>query len=176
MPKIKKGRVSIRIDMTPFVDIGFLLLTFFMLTTQFKPPEEVAIDLPFSHSEFKLPESDVMMITLTKDDRIFLGVDAQRVKVAVLSDVVKRNWDLYSPDLKKQYQTPEMMTKLAPSVEVTLKDLPELLTKARVTNLKLRTVVKGDKDANYGLTEDVMNVLQKTQITRFNLITNFEHN
>lgn len=176
MPRIKKARVAIRIDMTPFVDIGFLLLTFFMLTTQFKPPEEVVIELPQSHSEFKLPESDVMMITLTKDDRIFLGLDAQRVKVSVLSDVVRRNWELYSADIRKQYQTPEAMVKLAPGVEVTIKDLPDLLIKARITNPKLRTVVKGDKDANYGVTEDVMDILQKTQITRFNLITNFEHN
>lgn len=176
MPKIKKGRVSIRIDMTPFVDIGFLLLTFFMLTTQFRPPEEVVIELPYSHSEFKLPESDVMMITLTSDDRIFLGLDAQRVKVSVLSDIVKRNWEYYSPDIQSTYGTPEAMVRLAPSVEVTLKDLPDLLIKARITNPKLRTVVKGDKNANYGLTEDVMDILQKTQITRFNLITNFEHN
>lgn len=176
MPKIKKGRVSIRIDMTPFVDIGFLLLTFFMLTTQFKPPEEVVIVLPFSHSQYKLPESDVMMITLTKDDRIFLGLDAQGARSRVLGEVVKRNWDYYSPDIKKQYGSPEALTKLAPSVEVTVKDLPDLLIKARITNPKLRTVVKGDKDANYGITEDVMNILQKTQITRFNLITNLEHN
>ncbi|MDP2209513.1 MAG: biopolymer transporter ExbD [Bacteroidota bacterium] len=176
MPKIKKGRVSIRIDMTPFVDIGFLLLTFFMLTTQFKPPEEVVIELPFSHSQYKLPESDVLMLTLTKDDRIFLGLDAQNAKLRVLSDVVKRNWEYYPADIRKQYQTPENMAKLAPSIEVTVKDLADLLVKARITNPKLRTVVKGDKDANYGLTEDVMDILQKTMITRFNLITNFEHN
>ncbi|MBI3195840.1 MAG: biopolymer transporter ExbD, partial [Ignavibacteriae bacterium] len=41
-------------------------------------------------------------------------------------------------------------------------------------NPKLRTVVKGDVDAEYGITEDVMDVLQKTNITRFNLITDLE--
>ena len=53
--------------MTPLVDVAFLLLTFFMLTTQFKPPEEVTIVLPSSHSDFKLPESDVMTISIVKD-------------------------------------------------------------------------------------------------------------
>lgn len=176
MPKIKKGRVGIRIDMTPFVDIAFLLLTFFMLTTQFKPPEEVVIELPSSHSEYKLPESDVMLISITNDDRIYLGLDAQNVRIKVLGDVVKQNWDYYSPEIKKQYGTPENMTKLAPSVQVNLKDLPDLLIKARITDPKLRTIIKGDKDANYGLTEDIMDVLEKTQITRFNLITNLERN
>ena len=43
MPKIKPKRHGVLIDMTPLVDVAFLLLTFFMLTTQFKPPEEVQI-------------------------------------------------------------------------------------------------------------------------------------
>jgi biopolymer transport protein ExbD len=43
MPKFKKPKVGIRMDMTPFVDVAFLLLTFFMLTTQFRPAEEVQI-------------------------------------------------------------------------------------------------------------------------------------
>ena len=46
MPKFKPHRQGVRIDMTPLVDVAFLLLTFFMLTTQFKPQEEVTIVLP----------------------------------------------------------------------------------------------------------------------------------
>ncbi len=45
MPKFKPHRQGVRIDMTPLVDVAFLLLTFFMLTTQFKPQEEVTIVL-----------------------------------------------------------------------------------------------------------------------------------
>ena len=71
MPKFKPHRQGVRIDMTPLVDVAFLLLTFFMLTTQFKPTEEVTIMLPSSHSEFKLPESDVMTINIAEDGRIF---------------------------------------------------------------------------------------------------------
>ena len=63
MPKFKKPRVNVRVDMTPMVDVAFLLLTFFMLTTQFRPPEEVEIVLPSSHSAIKLPESNVMLIS-----------------------------------------------------------------------------------------------------------------
>ena len=50
-----KKRVSIRIDMTPLVDVAFLLLTFFMLTTQFKSDASVIVDTPSSISEIKLP-------------------------------------------------------------------------------------------------------------------------
>jgi len=41
MPAVKVKRMGIAIDMTPLVDVAFLLLTFFMLTTKFKPQEEV---------------------------------------------------------------------------------------------------------------------------------------
>ena len=56
MLKAKKRRVDIRIDMTPMVDIAFLLLIFYMATTSFKPPEKLHVSLPASHSEIKLPE------------------------------------------------------------------------------------------------------------------------
>jgi len=150
MPKIKVRRVGIRIDMTPLVDIAFLLLTFFMMTTQFKPIEEVEIILPSSHSEFKLPESDVMTITLSKDGRIFLGLDSQRLRARLFG---KEN-------------------ELRASIEVPKERLADLLIQARTANPRLRTVIKGDKEAEYGIAEDVMNILQKTRITRFNLVTN----
>jgi biopolymer transport protein ExbD len=152
MPRVKKVRVGVRVDMTPMVDVAFLLLTFFMLTTQFTPPAEVEIVLPSSHSQFKLPESDVMTVTISKDNRIFLGLDSQVLRAKV-----------FGPE-----------NQLHEEIEVDMKALPDLLIRARSTNPRLRTVVKGDKDADYGLAEDVMNILQKTNITRFNLITDLK--
>ena len=138
--------------MTPLVDIAFLLLTFFMMTTQFKPVEEVEIVLPSSHSQFKLPDADVMTITLSKDGRIFLGVDSQRLRSRLFG---KEN-------------------ELRASIEVPKERLGDLLIQARTANPKLRTVIKGDIGAEYGVVEDVMDILQKTRITRFNLVTNLE--
>jgi biopolymer transport protein ExbD len=152
MPKVKTTRVGIKIDMTPMVDVAFLLLTFFMLTTQFRPPEAVEIVLPSSHSAFKLPEHDVMTVTISKDNRVFLGFDSQHMRARIFGEE----------------------NKLRSSVEVDVKQLADLLIKARMTNPKLRTVVKGDKDAEYGVTEDVMDILQKANITRFNLVTDLE--
>jgi len=152
MPKHKKGRVGIRMDMTPLVDVAFLLLTFFMLTTQFKPPEEVSVILPSSHSAFKLPESDVMMITINEQGEIWLGVDQQRLMARLFGQ--------------------EAFDKAA--VQVTKENLGNILIQARVSNPKLRTVIKGDRNAPYGPVEDVMDVLQQTKITRFNLVTDLE--
>jgi biopolymer transport protein ExbD len=149
MPKFKPRRQGVRIDMTPLVDVAFLLLTFFMLTTQFRPQEEVTIVLPSSHSDFKLPESDVMTINIAKDGRIFLGFDSQILRGRMFG---KEN-------------------ELKASMAVEKGQLANLLVQARTMNPKLRTVIKGDKEADYGMAEDVMDILQKTQITRFSLVT-----
>src|SRR5438876_6221444 len=61
----KKRRIGISIDMTPMVDVAFLLLIFFMCTTQFKPPEKDKITLPESNSEAKSPESDIITVAVT---------------------------------------------------------------------------------------------------------------
>ena len=149
MPKFKPKRTGIRIDMTPLVDVAFLLLKFFMLTTQFKPQEEVTIVLPSSHSEFKLPESDVMTINIAQDGRLFLGLDSQ---------IMRRR--LFGAE-----------NELKASVQVEKGELANLLIQARTINPKLRTVIKGDRSSEYGVAEDVMDILQKTQITRFSLVT-----
>jgi len=54
--------------------------------------------------------------------------------------------------------------------------LGNLLVQARTMNPKLRTVIKGDRNSDYGVTEDIMDILLKTQITRFSLVTNLAAN
>ena len=152
MPRIKKARVPVRIDMTPMVDVAFLLLTFFMLTTQFRPPEEVEVIVPLSHSEIKLPESNTMTLLLSSKGQIFLGFD--------------------SPYMMENMFGRENRNRQA--AEVKLENLGDLLIKARISNPKLRTIVKADSDSDYGVVADVMDILQKTQITRFAMVTNFK--
>jgi len=112
----------------------------------------VEIVLPDSHSAIKLPESNVMMITLSKDNRILLGFDSQNMRARIFGAA----------------------NQFRGSMEVTTKELPNMLIQARIANPQLRTVVKGDKEADYGVAEDVMNILQKTNITRFNLVTDLK--
>ena len=176
MPKHKKNRVGLRMDMTPMVDLGFLMLTFFMLTTQFRPAElaEAQVVLPQSHSDIKQPESDIMVITVNKDGGVFLSLDSQKMREALLTKVIQENWDKLDAKVKAQYGDPVSMAKLAPSFPVRVADLTDLLMQARIRNPKLRTIVKGDKDAEYGTVSDIMDILQKVNITRFNLLTDLE--
>lgn len=70
----KMKRIGIKIDMTPLVDVAFLLLIFFMSTSQFDPPQKVPISLPDSHSNLKVPESDVFVLSVAKDNRLLWQV------------------------------------------------------------------------------------------------------
>jgi len=66
-------RNRVHIDMTPMVDVAFLLLIFFMSTTQFKPPEQVAVDLPLSSSEIHVPDTGTIILTVNRTGQMFIS-------------------------------------------------------------------------------------------------------
>ena len=66
-------RKKIHIDMTPMVDVAFLLLIFFMTTTQFKPPEQVAVQLPSSRSQIHIPETGTIILTVNRTGQMFIS-------------------------------------------------------------------------------------------------------
>jgi biopolymer transport protein ExbD len=68
-----KRRIGVKLDMTPMVDVAFLLLIFFMSTTQFKPPEEVSVNLPACTSDFQVPMSGIIVLTVTQEGKIYIG-------------------------------------------------------------------------------------------------------
>jgi biopolymer transport protein ExbD len=75
MPKIKLPTKSPHIDMTPMVDLFSLLLTFFMLTTSFRPQEAAQIDTPNSISEKQAPDKNIIVVVITKDSKIFFDMN-----------------------------------------------------------------------------------------------------
>lgn len=159
MAKIKKHRVGVNLDMTPMVDVAFLLLTFFMLTTTFRPPEEVSVTVPDSHSQLKLPTASVITITVTKDKRVWMDVDAQVVRAKI-----------FGMDYAQKA-----------GKEIRIDELGSLINKARLENLAIRgaqgamrVVLKADKDSDYDVVSEIIDVLQKTKITTVNFITNLE--
>jgi biopolymer transport protein ExbD len=69
-----KRRVAIRIDMTPMVDIAFLLLIFFMVTTVFRAPQAMEVNLPPAGAKVEVPESNVMSLYVDGTERFFYRV------------------------------------------------------------------------------------------------------
>jgi len=67
-----KRRVGVRIDMTPMVDVAFLLLIFFMVTTVFRTPQALEINLPPDNdTPAEIAESKVLQLRILADDRIY---------------------------------------------------------------------------------------------------------
>jgi biopolymer transport protein ExbD len=87
---VAKRRIGITIDMTPMVDVAFLLLIFFMTTTSFKPPERVGVTLPGSKSEIHVPETNTIVLTVNQAGEIFISDEnlSQTVQVEK-EDMVK---------------------------------------------------------------------------------------
>lgn len=93
MAHIKKGRVGVKLDMTAMVDVAFLLLIFYMSTTQFKPPEKVTVDLPDSHADLKVPDTNVLMVYVTKTGEVFISPgpgETEQVAVSELGAAIKK--------------------------------------------------------------------------------------
>jgi len=75
-----KRRLGVRIDMTPMVDIAFLLLIFYMVTTIFSEPQAMEINLPpkeAKETEIKTKESELLTLRVDAKDSIFWSMGTQ---------------------------------------------------------------------------------------------------
>jgi biopolymer transport protein ExbD len=162
MLKRMKRRIGIRIDMTPMVDIAFLLLIFYMATTTFKPPEHRPVNVPHSHSEIKLPESNLMTITITKEDSVFVDYIIAREKTVVDEETGE----------EKKISVPDRVYE-----EANLQNVAQVITKMRISDAAARTIpliIKADKEVTYGTMSTLMDALQGININKFSLVTEME--
>jgi biopolymer transport protein ExbD len=173
MPKVKKRRQGYTLDMTAMVDVAFLLLTFFMLTTQFRPPEPIPVSLPAAHSDNKLPDSDILTVSVGKDNVIFLGVDSQPARIGIFDRIIRK--ELESKGVTAAAIEDSLQRfKLTEGIQVQPNDLEKMIVNARLSNPRLRPVIKADIDADYKSIDEVIKAFKKTNMPVFNLITNLE--
>jgi biopolymer transport protein ExbD len=67
----KKRRLGVRIDMTPMVDVAFLLLIFFMVTTVFRTPKALEINLPPKDIKQDVAKSKTLTLRILADGRLY---------------------------------------------------------------------------------------------------------
>lgn len=87
--KKAKKRINIRIDMTPMVDVAFLLLTFFMLTTVFRKPQTLEINLPPKDVDVKIAESNLMTLRVDENLNIYWNMGIEVPKKIKFDDLRK---------------------------------------------------------------------------------------
>jgi biopolymer transport protein ExbD len=90
MPKIKMPKSAPSIDMTPMVDLAFLLVTFFMLSANFRTDEPVTVSTPSSISDKEVPNKRLIMVTINQDGFIYFNATGERVRERMLKDMAAK--------------------------------------------------------------------------------------
>jgi biopolymer transport protein ExbD len=102
MPKIKMPKSNPSLDMTPMVDLAFLLVTFFMLTASVRVSEPVVVDTPSSTSDKLLPDN-VILITIDNKGRAFYNINNAEVRVKTLEQMGKQYKIDFTDKEKKRF-------------------------------------------------------------------------
>jgi len=190
--------------MTPMVDLAFLLVTFFMLTTQFRPEDAVIVDPPSSTSDLRNPDSDVLTLTIDDKKRVFFGFDKAAVKEEALKSMGMkynvsftkqqlaqfRNINSIGVPIKQLGSYLSMSGEARKELNPRLPGIPydslnnqliDWVQGARQANLNLFSKqsfisIKGDGAADVQTVQKIISELQKAKINRFNLVTSLEGN
>ena len=198
MPKVKVPRKSTSVDMTAMCDVAFLLLSFFILTTKFKPTEALAVTTPKSVSTKPVDSKNMVIITMDKEGKAYLSIGDENTeqKDAIL-DLVNQWKSLNLTETEKKsfraagsyigvpftqlksylQLTPDQLKNFkADGIPVTDTANNEMEVWMRAVNSafqgeKMNLFVKGDNDAKYPSFKGIMTALKKNEIFKFSMIT-----
>jgi biopolymer transport protein ExbD len=141
--KKKAKRVGIRIDMTPLVDVAFLLLTFFMLTSVFSRPQTMELNLPPEKDvKVEVAESNLLTLKVMADGSIWWSKGSE--------PPTKMAFDGLRPLLLEQNRSnPKLITLVKVDREgkyTQMVDVMDELNLANVTRFSLAPMTDKDKD------------------------------
>jgi biopolymer transport protein ExbD len=139
--KRKPKRLGVRIDMTPMVDVAFLLLIFFMCTTVFRKPQALEINLPPDPlAKVEIAQSNVMTL------HVIAPADTSQ-------DAVRAYWKIGEGDFQ----------------ETKFDELEKTFNTEGKKNPKLVVLVKIDRPVRYKYMVNLIDQLQFAELNRFSL-------
>jgi biopolymer transport protein ExbD len=201
MPKIKIPRKSTAIDMTAMCDVAFLLLSFFILATQFKPAEVLEVETPSSVATKVAELKDAVLITFDKEGKVYFSVsdDNGSEKADIIEAVnTAKNLNLTPQEMQsfknggsyvgvpfsqlKSFlqKTPEQLVGAQlPGIPVTDTLNNELIEWVRAAvgafqGSTMNLMVKGDNNAKYASFKGVIDAFKKNDQMKFKMITSTE--
>lgn len=198
MPKVKIARKSTWVDMTAFVDVSFLILTFFILATKFKPDEPVEVKFPASVSADKIPDADAFLVTIDKEGRVFVQLDDPKKRKEIADNLNStRNLGLSAANIKSFTNAPSIgvpfsglknLLSMEPEQQKNVKQpgIPvpdstggELYYWVRdalsvYAGRKISWLIKADNQTKYPVIKNVLEAFKRNDINKFQLVTKFQ--
>ena len=155
--KRRTKKMSTRVDMTPMVDLAFLLLTFFMLTTTFAKPTVMQLTMPVPGDNIPVGESSALTILLGKNHQVhyFFGLNAPNDKSVPAPELVTTNFSAAGiRQVLLSRQKLKTMVLIKPTAESKYQDMVDILDEMTITNQKKYALVK--------ITQNDISLLPKT--------------
>ncbi len=154
--KVRAKKHSARVDMTPMVDLGFLLITFFVFTTTFSKPNMMKLNMPEKDKDEKKPEtaeikeSNTITIIMGKDNRIFYHQKSSKnltTELLIESDYSKDGIRTAILKGKVNAISPEKFTVvIKPTDDATYKNTVDILDEMSITKSELYAIVDPSKE------------------------------
>lgn len=197
MARVKPKRHGVVVDMTAMTDVAFLLLTFFILTTQFKKPDVEQIKPPSSISEKLLPDASLMTINVTPEGTLYFtpvenGTEriellekmgekyglkfnnAEKVaftkvqSIGVPMQQLRGYLDLSDAERKAITKSPGI------PLDSTNKQMIDWIQQSLAVNPAYKLAIKGDVSTKYSKVKDLFEGLRDIDFLKFWLITSQE--
>jgi biopolymer transport protein ExbD len=177
--KGKPKKLSTRVDFTPMCDLGFLLITFFMLSTSMNKPQTMELSLPSKdkvseEEQSKIKESTAITIILGKEDKLFyyFGIGTEEAAPQVIETT-------YAPDgirkmlLQRNLDVVTQVRKLKDEFaneRISEEELKKRTSEAKDNKLAPVVMIKSSDEATYKNMVDILDEMQICSIGRFAMV------
>lgn len=142
-PGVKKGKkLSTRVDLTPMVDLGFLLITFFIFTTTMSQPTAMKLFLPKDtekpEEQNKVKASGALTIMLGKADQVYYyeGDDPTKIQGTSFKDI-----RAVIINKKKSTDPKDFVVVIKPTVDATYRNTVDILDEMSINDVKRYAMV-----------------------------------